>query len=308
MTESEQVTNAVSFDLEHWHSATLLSDEVDDPKDRIESSMDSVLDTLRRCDTKATFFVVGEIALEYPEILSRIDDEGHEIASHGYTHTPLFDLTEKEFERELVKSTETIERITGKRPIGFRAPNFSITPETKWAFPILESNGYRYDSSVFPVRTPLYGVSGAPVRPYEVDTLNPFREASNERYRRSLVEYPVSAMDVGFRFPIAGGFYARVTPTWLLKRGIRRLNARSVPANLYFHPWEFNSDVRVDSVPFHKRFISFYGIERLQEKVEELLSTFEFAPIRDVVRERTESKLESDGAGNRATEVNTGGT
>ncbi|WP_246310181.1 polysaccharide deacetylase family protein [Halorarum halophilum] len=284
--DSASTTNAISFDVEHWHSATLLSDAVEDPEDRIEESVDVVLDVLRRHDVRATFFVVGEVASEYPDVVRKIADAEHELASHGHTHTPLFELSPDAFERELDRSTTAIERASGIEPVGFRAPNFSVTGRTDWALSILESNGYRYDSSVFPVTTPMYGVSGAPIRPYDVALDDPFHASSAEQSGCGLVEVPLSVLGSRVRLPIAGGFYGRVTPVWLLERGIRRLNRRGIPATLYFHPWEFNPAVRVDSPSVPKRFVSFVGIEKTARKLDRLLTAFDFGPIRAMVDRR----------------------
>lgn len=279
-------TNAITFDLEHWHSATLLKSSVDDPADHIEDSVGIVLDILRQHDVSATFFVVGEVAEEYPELIRKVQKEGHEIGSHGHTHTPLFELTPEEFEAELERASAAIEAATGVEPLGFRAPNFSVTRETEWAFDILESNGYHYDSSVFPVNTPMYGVSGAPIRPYIVGRPDPFRADSNDA-NSGLVEWPISAIDSVARLPMGGGFYGRVLPERVLRWGIERLNRQGIPANLYFHPWEFNPEVRTDSVKRHKRFISFYGIDRLGEKLSSLLSAYSFNTARNVLEQET---------------------
>lgn len=285
---NEPIPNAVSFDLEHWHSATLLRDEVTDPVDRIEESVDIVLDLLREHDVRATFFVVGAVAAEYPSLIRKIHDEGHEIGSHGQTHTPLFELTPDAFADELSQSADAIERAIGAEPSGFRAPNFSITRETDWAFDVLESSDYRYDSSVFPVKTPMYGVSGAPLGPYRVSTVDRFRASPSGTSGDGLVEFPLSVVDLGVRLPIAGGFYSRVLPTAVLKRGVRWLNRRDIPANLYFHPWEFNPDVPVDDPPVHKRFVSFHGIDALPGKLSSLLAEFDFGTVRSALGDRTD--------------------
>lgn len=272
-TPSDAVPNALSFDLEHWYTATLLREEVSDPVDRIEQSVGTVLDLLRRFETRATFFCVGEVVEDHPDLIRAIAEEGHEIASHGHTHTPLFELSPAAFREELELSAAAIEDAVGVRPDGFRAPNFSVTPRTQWAFDALEDAGYGYDSSVFPVRTPMYGVQGAPVSPYRVDPRHPFEDANGTG---RLLELPLAVFHPRARLPTAGGFYARLLPTALLERGIRNLNRREIPAMLYFHPWEFNPAVRTDEPPIHKRFVSFHGIERTEEKLTKLLSRFEF--------------------------------
>ncbi|WP_238532818.1 polysaccharide deacetylase family protein [Halalkalicoccus jeotgali] len=276
----EQVANVISFDLEHWYSATLLRDEVTDPADRIRTSVGIVLDMLAEHDTLATFFTVGEVAEEYPTLIGRIADAGHEVASHGHTHTPLFDLTRTAFAEELEASAEAIAAATGRRPIGFRAPNFSVTPRTQWAFDALVEAGYLYDSSVFPVKTPMYGVNGAPLHPYRVDPDAPFTDGSASA--NGLVEFPIATFHPRLRLPIAGGFYGRLLPTRLVEMGIRNLNQRGLPAMIYFHPWEFNPAVRTDEPPLHKRFISFHGLDQTRDVLDSLLATHEFGTCRQL--------------------------
>ncbi|WP_255168972.1 polysaccharide deacetylase family protein [Natrononativus amylolyticus] len=270
--ERGAVANVLSFDLEHWYTATLIRDAVDDPVDRLEDSVRIVRDLLDAHDVRATFFVVGEVALEYPELIAALADDGHEIASHGHTHTPLFELTPEEFEAELADSAAAIEDAVGSPPKGFRAPNFSITPKTAWAFDVLERSGLEYDSSVFPVRTPMYGVSGAPIRPYHVDVDDPFSEGVDE----GLLEFPLAAFHPTARVPIAGGFYARIMPERFISKGISNLNKCEVPAILYFHPWEFDLSITSTRLPLHKKFVSFYGMGALEQKLESLLATFDF--------------------------------
>lgn len=277
--------NALTFDLEHWHSATLLQSDLDDPTDHLEESVEIVLDLLDKHDVKATFFVVGEIAEEYPELVRAVRDGGHEIGSHGHTHTPLFNLTREEFETELERSTEAIEDACGVEPVGFRAPNFSVTHRTEWAFDVLESQGYQFDSSVFPVGTPMYGVSGGPRRPYRVPSAEPLDPMADGESPASLVEFPLSVLGNSVRLPVAGGFYARILPERVLKWGVHRVNKRGLPANLYFHPWEFNPAVQISSQSFYKRFISFHGIEKTREKLDSLLLAFNFKTMGSVLEE-----------------------
>jgi polysaccharide deacetylase family protein (PEP-CTERM system associated) len=286
-------TNAVSFDLEHWHSATLLRSAVTDPVDRVVASTSTVLELLRRHDVRATFFVVGEVAAEYPDLIRRITDAGHELGSHGHTHTPLSELSREAFDRELAASAEAIEAATGVTPAGFRAPNFSVDEGTEWAFEVLEANGYRYDSSVFPARTPMYGVPDAPVEPYRVRTEAPFRKPDVPP-DEGLVEFPLSVAHPGLRVPVAGGFYGRVTPAAVLDYCVGALNERGVPANLYVHPWELNPAVKTDAPPLFNRLVSFYGIEGLEAKLDRLFEAHDFAPVGEVLAERASSSPDAD--------------
>lgn len=279
-------TNALSFDLEHWFTATLLREETTDPTVHVERSTEIVLDLLDRHDVTATFYTVGEVAENYPDLIARVANAGHEIGSHGHTHRPLFELTPEVFREELDRSSDALEAVVGERPRGFRAPNFSVTPRTEWAFETLVDAGFAYDSSVFPVKTPMYGVRGAPLAPYAVDLDAPFSGGPSPR-PDALTEVPLAVFHPRVRLPIAGGFYARVLPARVVKRGIKTLNANGIPATLYFHPWEFNPAVagELTDVPAHARFISGHGIGTLAAKLESLLEAVEFGPVEDVIGE-----------------------
>ena len=212
-------------------------------------------------------------------------DADHEIASHGDTHTPLHDLDPAAFEDEIDRSNDAIEQVTGRRPRGFRAPNFSLNPATAWAIDTLAAAGFTYDASVFPVRTPMYGVAGAPIRPYRLSPDAPFREQTDaaESGTARMMELPAAVFHPRLKLPIAGGFYARLLPRRILARGIRNLNSRGIPATLYFHPWEFNPDVPIDGLPKHREFVSFHGIETLPEKLGSLFASFSFDTAESVV-------------------------
>jgi len=275
-----EVANVLSFDVEYWYTATLLREEVTDPPTMIEESVRKLLAALRKHEVHATLFTVGEVASSYPDLIRDAAAEGHEIASHGHTHLTLSELTPTEFEEELTRSIDAIRTATGERPSGFRAPTFSITPQTGWAIDVLKRTGFEYDSSVFPVRTPMYGTSAIPVRPHVIGDDEPFADS---RHEGRLMELPPAVFHPRVRIPIAGGFYGRTLPVSVLKQGIRNLNRRGIPAVIYFHPWEFNPPHDVSGITPHKRLISFYGCGRLGAKLDSLLSSFRFRPARDVV-------------------------
>lgn len=291
-TTAGPVANAIGFDVEHWYTAELLRDAVENPDDHIEQSVRTVLDLLAAHDVRATFFVVGEVARDHPGLVREIRDGGHELASHGHTHTSIWDTTPSEFRAELRDSRTAIEAATGVTPTGFRAPNFSLTEATEWAVPILEASAYRYDSSVFPTWTPMYGVRTDQRRPYVVDADDPFTATDTPPDESGLLEFPLAVTDTTPAVPIAGGFYARALPAAVLARGIRRLNRHRIPANLYFHPWEFNPAVRTTAPAPHERLVSFYGIDGLRSKLARLLSAFRFDSV-GAVLERHHS-LDSD--------------
>ena len=198
--------NALSIDLEFWYSAELVRPYAQEGNDLIIEMVEPILDLLDTHNTKATFFVLGKVAKKYPELIKEIFEKGHEIASHSYSHKTLFELGKDGFENEIRSSVSILRKITGERVRGFRAPTFSISNETIWALDILEKYGFDYDSSVFPIRTKLYGVPNAPLHPYWPS----FEDISKEDEGHRILELPLTVCKFYFmKIPIAGGFYLR---------------------------------------------------------------------------------------------------
>jgi polysaccharide deacetylase family protein (PEP-CTERM system associated) len=271
--------NALSFDLEYWHTAELVKKYAPAEKDDqiIEATM-PILDLLDKYNTKATFFVLGKVAEDYPDIVKVIHAKGHEIGSHSYSHKMLNELGSSEFEVELNKTTKLLKDITGENPIGFRAPSFSINNSTKWALKILSENGYKYDSSVFPIRTNLYGAPDAPIVPYRPS----FDDINKIQADGPLIEFPLSIIKFGTNVPISGGFYFRILPRSIIKKSIEIINNER-PVILYLHPWELNLNTPMIRLPIFSRFITYYGINYAFVKLESILKNTRFAPIREVL-------------------------
>lgn len=162
--QKEKIQKGLSFDLEHWHTATVIRDHVTSPTDKIDSSVDIVLDILNKHNVNATFSIVGEVTGEYSEFIARVSMEVHELAIHDHTHTPLFGLDRESFALDLNRSVNAIENAADVSVNGFRAPNFSVTRQTEWALDELAHKEFVYDSSVFPIKTPMHGVRGAHIR------------------------------------------------------------------------------------------------------------------------------------------------
>lgn len=275
-----KVINALSIDLEPWYASELLTKYLPKEKsDQIEEAVRPILDLLDKYNIKATFFVLGIVAEKYPEVVREIYDKGHEIANHAYSHKTLYELGEREFEGEIKKSVKLLESITGKKPIGFRAPSFSINNSTKWAFRILKDYGFKYDSSIFPIKTMLYGVPNAPLHPYRPSMANVAQEDPDGR----IIEFPMTVLKLGINIPISGGFYLRVLPWWFLIQGIKKVN-RSRAAVIYIHPWEtYPGTPRLKNIPFSSKFITYHGINSALGKLEKVLKQFEFKPIRELL-------------------------
>jgi len=238
---------------------------------RIPSSMPGILKLLDEHNTKATFFIVGELAERYPSVMKEIIDGGHEVAFHSYDHKPLWEKNPEQLETEIEKFNELLVSITGDMCIGFRAPSFSLNNETVWALEVLEKTGMLYDSSVFPAWTPLYGVSSALLRPYKPSK----DDLTVEDIEGKLWEFPLAVYSLlGLRIPAAGGFYLRFMPG-LLWRAINKMNKLGIPAVVYVHSWELDPDTPKLRLNPYKSFVTYRDLEKTPELLRRLLHDFE---------------------------------
>jgi len=281
--------NALCFDLEPWYTAELVrrnlpEASVPSPVEEEEQTVGSVLpllDLLDKYRVKATFAVVGVLAEKHPELIRTIFEKGHEIASHSYYHARLHDLGEDGFDEDTRRCVALLESITGEKPIGFRAPTASVDNSTKWAYGILKKYGFKYDSSIFPMRTTLYGVSKAPLHPYRPSMDDVTREAPDSE----IIEFPNTVIKLGINIPVAGGFYFRFYPFWFFKFAMKKIN-KTRPGLTYIHPWEtYAKTPKVKSLSALTKFVTYYGINSSLLKFERLLAEFEFGTIRTVLSE-----------------------
>lgn len=272
--------NILCIDVEDWYHPEYVRNKVIDKIERINHSFDIALDLIKKYDANATFFIVGEIAQEHPEILNKINDNRSEVAFHGYYHKPLWELDSHTFAKEIKKYDSLVYSVIGEKSIGFRAPSYSLNNETLWSLDILEKEGYIYDSSLFPVKTPLYGVSGSPLTPYNPSSKN-IKEIDK---LRNFIEFPALVHNIfGLRIPAAGGFYLRVLPLSHFDRAIKQINEKGFPAVISIHPWELDIDTPRLKLPLLKSLVTYYNISSTKMKVEYLLSNYEFISFRDYI-------------------------
>jgi len=273
--------NALVIDLEHWYCLELLRNRIpENPVDQILESVRPILDLLDDHKTKATFAVLGTVAEQHPGLVKEIHDKGHEIASHAWSHKTLHELGKEAFEDEIKKSVNILKSITGEPPMGFRAPSFSIDNTTRWAFELLEKYGFKYDASVFPIKTMLYGLPDAPLHIYRPSKEDVTKNDPNGK----IIEFPMTVLKLGKNIPIAGGFYLRAMPLWFLRYGIREAN-KDRPAIIYIHPWETYCSTPKLKVPLFSRFVTYQGINCALNKCDSLLNEFNFMPIIDVIND-----------------------
>jgi peptidoglycan-N-acetylglucosamine deacetylase len=267
------VINALTIDLEEWYHSELVEGRRSTVS-RVAEATRPILDLLDQHQAKASFFVVGEVAEQNPELIQSIFQRGHEIGCHGYSHTLLWQLDESLFRKELKRFHSVVGGILGDvRMKGFRAPCFSLDNRTKWALKVLLEFGYQYDSSIFPVKiSPLYGMSGAPAHPYRIS----LEDLRKEDPQSPLIEFPISLLTFGkLRIPIAGGGYFRMYPLPLLYWGLKRIS-RHHSFLIYYHPWEGDPKTPRLKLSVSNRIRSYYGVPAALRKLEFLLKHFKF--------------------------------
>lgn len=270
-------TNILQVDVEDWY-CDLDIKNWEFQEDRVVESTNKVLDILREANTFATFFVLGYEAEHHPELVKRIKKEGHEIATHGYAHRPIMKETPREFEDDLLRSIKILEEIIGaegERVLGYRAPRFSITEETSWVIDILKQTGLKYDSSVFPVKTHLYGVPRAPLFPYHISSSNIMIDYPAEDFLEiplSVYEIPAISMNI----PVAGGFYLRFFPYPFIKYALRKINRQNQVAVCYIHPWELDPQhPKIHSLGWYH----YWRLASTEKKFRQLLRDFQFTSV-----------------------------
>jgi len=269
--------NLLTVDLEEWYHAEYVRRETPrDKEERIGISLRTTLDLLSRLNAQATFFIVGELAEKHPEIIENITENSHEIAFHGYYHEPLWNLEAETLHTEI----ERFNSLIRDRCAGFRAPSFSLNNQTKWALKVLEGSGCQYDSSLFPVKTPLYGVWNAPTTPYKPSFENIVEKDENTK----LWEFPLLSYNLkGVRMPVAGGFYMRFFPVSFITRAIKKLNRQGSPAVIFFHNWELDPKIPRLKLGLYRYFVTYHKLKDTSKKLERLLSKFKFISIKEYI-------------------------
>ncbi len=258
----------LTFDIENWFDSRFLEKYLKDPaalNSCIEESIELILNKLNRHQATATFFILGKIAAKHPETIKKIYQSGHEIASHGYSHKYLENLSPEDFEKEIKETNHLLADLTGTSPKGFRAPAFSLNQKTSWALKILKENGFQYDSSLFPINIGLYG-----------DQLG--RLAIPE----GLIELPVAVYHKSFfKLPLAGGVYFRFLPYWIFRFFLRLMAKKEIPV-IYFHNHELLPvKIAIPGCPFWKKWLKFKGVKNNYKKFEKLLQDFDCLSIKD---------------------------
>lgn len=271
---NQPITNFLTIDVEDYYQVSAFEeivgfDKWDDFTPRVEKNTRRILGILERHDIKATFFVLGWTAEKFPNLVKEISDQGHEIGCHSYSHQLVYNLSPDEFRKDTQKAKDILEQLAARKVRGYRAPSYSITQKSLWAFEILEGLGFEFDSSVFPIYHDRYGVPDAPRFKYKIPGHN-------------LIEYPIStALFWRYKMPIAGGGYFRLFPYWFTKMALRKINEKEAqPFVFYLHPWEIDSgQPRMKNASPVSKFRHYINIDKTAERFNKLLHDFEFKPI-----------------------------
>ncbi len=267
--------NALTIDVEDYFHATAFSANDESLNgntyvSRVEQNTEKILEILAEKGCPATFFVVGSVAERFPQLIQQIVRAGHEIACHSFAHCQVFNLTRNQFYEDTRRAKLAIENAAGVPVYGYRAPSFSITKASPWAFELLVELGFRYDSSIFPVKHINFKMQYVPRHPFVIITS-----------AGSILEFPMTTLQIfGTRAPLAGGAYLRLLPYWYTRWGIRYLNAsESRPACVYLHPWELDPAQPRMKSGLSARMRHYFGLRRAEIKFRRLLMDFEFQPL-----------------------------
>lgn len=266
---STNPTNAITVDVEDYFQVSAFEKIVnrsqwDGFPLRVHNNLERILELFDRFSVRGTFFTLGWVAERLPQLIRKISEAGHEIASHGYQHIRVTEQTPTQFRADIERTKRILEDVTGEPVQGYRAASFSIHSENLWAFNELEEAGYRYSSSVYPINHDLYGMPDAP--------RFPFRFQSG-----GLLEIPVTTSRImGYNLPCGGGGYFRLYPYRFTRWVLRRVNKQDLqPTIFYFHPWELDSDQpKITGITAKTKFRHYVNLKRMQSRLQRLLTDF----------------------------------
>lgn len=269
--------NALSIDVEDYFQvsameAFIAKDDWDKIPCRVERNTHRMLDMLAEQDTKATFFTLGWVAERYPQLLERMIGEGHEVASHGWSHVRVIHQKPEEFRADVTRTKALLEDITGEQVKGYRAASYSIGRDNIWALDVLAETGHQYSSSVFPIQHDLYGMPEAPRFPFIPNGLD-------------LLEIPITTVMLGSRkFPFSGGGWFRLLPYQLFRKAMNKVHREDKEGVVfYIHPWEIDPDQpRPERMSAKTRFRHYLNLKRTESRLQHLIEDFQWGRMDDI--------------------------
>jgi polysaccharide deacetylase family protein (PEP-CTERM system associated) len=277
------VVNAMTVDVEDYFHVSAFDgcvsrDRWEGLERRVCRSTDRLLEIFEDAGVSATFFVLGWVAERHPSLVRTIAQAGHEIASHGYEHRLVYDMTPEAFREDVRRAKALLEAVSGTPVLGYRAPSYSITRDSLWALDALAAEGYVYDASIFPIYHDRYGIPDAP------------RHAHQRRLTHGTMwEFPGSTVRLGGQnLPIGGGGYFRLLPYAWTRWGIAYVNrVEAKPVMFYLHPWEIDPEQPRIAAPLLSRFRHYRNLEKTEPRLRRLLEDFQFGPAFNVLSTAT---------------------
>ncbi len=281
MTAPEAISRAaLSVDVEDYFQVEVMRELCprsawDRFEDRTVANTERLLRIAAERGARATFFVLGWCAERHPDLVRRIASEGHEIASHGYDHELIYNQTPDEFREDVRRAKRLLEDLAGREVVGYRAPSYTIVERTRWALPILVEEGYRYDSSIFPIRRRRYGWPDAPSLPHRIQVAD----------GRFIAEFPMPTLRVGpIRLPTTGGAYLRLLPFSFQKWWVRDAVKRARPFVMNIHPWEIDPGQPRLPVGRRIRVTHYHGQAHAARRLSALLALGAYRSVADVLQ------------------------
>lgn len=272
--------NALTVDVEDYFQVSAFEPHIErsqwpEYESRVVANTERILRLLERHQVRGTFFVLGWVAERFPQLVQAIRQQGHELGCHSYAHRLIYQMTPDEFRADLVRARDAIQQACGETVVAYRAPSFSITQQSLWALEILVEEGFRFDSSIFPIYHDRYGIPDAKAEIHRIDTP-----------AGPLWEFPPSVVRLGpVNLPVSGGGYFRLYPVGLSLYALNRVCRREGrPFVFYVHPWEV--DPEQPRLPFASRlsrFRHYLNLASTEQKLDRLLGRFAFAPMSEVI-------------------------
>jgi polysaccharide deacetylase family protein (PEP-CTERM system associated) len=267
--------NAMTVDVEDYFQVSAFEDVInksswDSQQLRVGKNTHRLLDLFGEHDVKSTFFTLGWVARRCPDVIKRIVDEGHELASHGLEHQRATTMSREAFEKDVYESKAILEDTSGQPIKGYRAPSFSVNDTNTWVYEVLAEQGFVYSSSTYPIEHDLYGVPEWPRFKYE--------------RKEGIIEVPIPTLrKKGANVGIGGGGFYRLYPYWLSrKRIVEFMKAESAPYSFYFHPWEVDPDQPyIKDAKWRSKFRHYVNLSRMEAKIEKLLKDFKWGSMYD---------------------------
>ena len=273
-----QLTNVMTVDVEDYFQVSAFEryvgrDSWDDRECRVERNVDRILELFDSHGVKATFFTLGWVTERYPDMIKRIVGQGHELASHGWSHVRVTQQQPAEFRQDILRTKALLEDVSGQEVIGYRAASYSIGANNLWALELLQETGHRYSSSIYPIKHDLYGMPDAPRFAFS---------PGNDDF----LEFPVTTVRLGNRnLPCGGGGWFRLVPYAGMRWAMRRVNKIDQEAAIfYFHPWEIDPEQpRQQGIDVKTRFRHYLNLERMQPRLSRLLDDFAWGRMDEVL-------------------------